>query len=99
MFPRIQTDSRELNQLQTLIQEAFLPLQNNPMCNGTFLNNIALISGSTTIFHGLGHPVQGWIVTMIDGAATIYDAQSTNPSPKTLVLVSDAAVTVNLYVF
>ena len=99
-FARVQTGNRELNQVQNNIATALQPLQGNLLLQGKFLTSVELANGTTTVFHNLGRPLVGWFVTMIDGAATIYDAQGANTSKdQTLVLVSSAAVTVNLYVF
>lgn len=56
-----------------------------------------LINGSTTINHGLGRPLQGWFLTDVNGAATIYRSQPFND--KTLTLTSSAVVTVSIGVF
>lgn len=64
------------------------------------LTGVALINGSTTINHKLGRKLQGWLIIGLNGAASIYDNQANNSmKDKTLVLVSNAAVTVNLMVF
>lgn len=93
----MQTESREVNQLQSNIATVLNPLLSNPLLNGSFLTGIALISGTTVIAHGLGRTPQGWMLTDINGAATVYRSAAFNSS--TLSLTSDASVTVNLYVF
>lgn len=56
--------------------------------------------GSNTIQHKLDRKLQGWVFVRKGAAAEVYDTQDTNTTPdRTLVLVSDAAVTVNIYVF
>lgn len=76
------------------------PVLNNPLVKGSLLNNISLINGTTVVNHKLGRKLQGWIVVGIDGAAAIYDNQASNQTPQlTLSLTSNAAVTVNLWVF
>lgn len=99
-FARVQSVDRELNQVQSNIATALQPLQNNALLPGRFINGVSLAIGSTTIYHSLGRPLAGWIITSIDGASSVYDEQSSNDNPQlTLVLNSSAAVTVNLYVF
>lgn len=56
-----------------------------------------MINGVTTINHKLGQVQQGWFIIDINGAATVYRSQPFND--KTLVLTSNAAVTVNIGVF
>lgn len=95
-FARVQTQSRELNQVQSNLATALQPVFTSPFFEGQFANDISLISGTTVVQHGLGRQLTGWFVTDIDGAATIY---STGKTDSTLTLVSSAAVTVNLFVF
>ena len=73
------------------------PLIRNPMSQGTYLNNVVLASGANVINHTLGHMQQGWLITDINSAATIYRSQPFNNL--TLTLTSSAAVTVTLYVY
>lgn len=96
-FAKIQTTDREKNQIQENIKQAMQPIVTNPMSGGAFLKPQHLIAGTTTIPHGLGRMQQGWIVSDVDAAAKIYRAEAFNSD--NLVLVSDAAVTVVLYVF
>lgn len=73
------------------------PIIASPLSSITILKDKALINGITTINHGLGRLMQGWIILDINGAATIYRSASLNA--KTLTLTSNAAVTVSLGVF
>ncbi len=99
-FQLVQTSDRNVNQLQQSIAQAVNPLLQNPVTQGNLINGVSLVVGSNTINHGLNAALQGWIIVGINGIASVYDAQATNPSPgKTLILISSAAVTVNLYVF
>ena len=76
------------------------PILDNPLVKGQQLIQISLTSGSNVINHKLGRKLQGWIITGINGAATIYDTQATNQMPElTLNLTSNASVTINLWVF
>lgn len=99
-IPKVQTDDRNINQLQTNINTALNPILSNPINSGTILNSISLTSGSNTINHGLNKKLQGWFIIGINGVSSIYDTQSSNSSPdKTLQLVSSSNVSVNVYVF
>lgn len=96
----VQTPDRTINQLQQNISQSVNPIINNPLVDGNILLSQNLISGTNVLNHGLGRPLQGWSIIGINGAAQIYDAQSTNPNPQaTLILISNAAVTINLYCF
>ena len=69
----------------------------NPILNGVQLSGVALINGTTTFPHLLGRMMQGWFITDINGAATIFRPVSLND--KTLTLTSSAAVSVDIWVF
>lgn len=89
-----------LQQMQQQWKADIDPALASPLWQGLQLTSVALVNGTTTINHTLGRTLQGWFLTGINGAATIYDLQATNPSTdRTLILVSNAAVTVSLWVF
>lgn len=73
------------------------PILTNPINGTTILINIPLINGVTIINHLLGRVQQGWFLTDIQGAASIYRSAPFNAT--TLTLTSNAAVTVNIGVF
>ena len=82
------------------ITDLFTTLKDLPIINGSLLEEVALISGDTTLDHGLGRELLGWIVVGQSASATIYDKQGTNSdSGRTLILNSSAVATVNLWVF
>lgn len=69
----------------------------NPINSAHILENIVLKSGANTINHGLGHEMNGWFLTDIQGAATIYRSSPLNDL--NLTLTSNAPVTVSIGVF
>lgn len=76
------------------------PLLVCPLTKGQLLQGIELSIGANSVNHKLGRKLIGWFVVGIDGVAAIYDTQASNQMPQfTLQLVSDAEVTVNLWVF
>jgi len=87
-------------QAQTRWKSQIDPVLVNPLVSGQLLTDIVLISGVTVINHMLGQKLTGWFIIGIDAVATIYDTQASNQTPQTtLVLVSNAVCTVNLWVF
>lgn len=99
-IPSVQTDDRNVNQLQSNINNSLAPLLNNPVLMGSILTSQALGIGSNTIVHKLNRQLQGWFIVRQRALANIYDTQDSNASPATyLLLTSDAAVTVDIYVF
>ena len=97
---RVKTGSREVDQLQSNIISKLNPLLTEPLLGGHVIQNQALKAGANSLPHGLDYELQGWLLTRVQGPATIYDTQASNPTPtKTLNLVSSADVLVNIYVF
>jgi hypothetical protein len=75
-------------------------LLKNPALQSSILKNVALVAGTNTINTLLGQDLQGWSIVRQRGPASIYDEQDSNPRPNlTLILVSSAAVTVDILVF
>lgn len=96
----VQTEDRNVNQLQQNILQALRPLLQNPLLNGEFIESVSLVTGDNTILHGLDRKVQGYLVVLKSAAVTIYDKQDTNNTPNlTLILNSSGTATVTLYVF
>lgn len=73
------------------------PIIASPLSSASFLLNIPLINGTNIIQHKLGRLMQGWFISDVNGAATIYRSAPMNNL--TLTLTSSAAVTVNIGVF
>lgn len=76
------------------------PIISNSTINNIVLKQVSLVAGTNVINHKLGRALQGWETSRVRGPATIYDQQDSNQTPNlTLVLVSDAAVVIDLVVF
>jgi len=82
---------------QTIWASQIEPVLSNPVNNISMLKAITLASGANVINHKLGRKPQGWIITDINAAATIYRSQPFNDL--TLTLTSNAVATINLGVF
>lgn len=96
----MQTQNREVNQLQANIAKAVGPLLTNPALFGLLIQDERLIAGTTMVLHQLGRNLQGWIIVRQRGPSAIYDTQDSNSAPGTwLQLFSSQPVTVDLYVF
>jgi hypothetical protein len=96
-LPYSQTINADLNALQTKWRGILNPFLAIPLNNSTLLTGIPLINGVTVVNHTLGRMMQGWILSDVDGAATIYRSAPLNDL--TLTLTSSAAVIVSLAVF
>lgn len=76
------------------------PFISNPSLNSVIIQKVSLINGTTSVNHTLQRNLQGWRIVRVRGPATIYDKQDSNQTPDlTLVLVSNAAVTVDIECF
>jgi hypothetical protein len=64
---------------------------------GELLTGVSLSMGATVISHHLNRTLSGWVITDIDGAATVY--RSAPFSSVSLTLTSSAAVTASVWVF
>lgn len=96
----VQTDDRNINQLQQYFKKVLNPISNNPVIQGLILSKVSLKSGSNTINHTLNRNLVGWFLVRQRGAGSVYDLQDTNTSPSvTLVLNASQAVVVDIYVF
>jgi hypothetical protein len=99
-LPIYQSGSKDLLILQTNWAAQINPVIDSEINQGIILKNVALINGTTVVNHKLGRKLQGWFPVRQRALANIYDQQDTNSSSQlTLILVSDAAVTVDLFVF
>jgi hypothetical protein len=86
--------------MQTQWSSALNPIIAQPLNNGLLLQQVGLLIGSNMVNHRLGRKLQGWILTRVRAPATIYDLQDTNQqNTLTLILVSNAIVMVDLFVF
>lgn len=99
-IPRVQIDDQPTNQLQQNILSVINPLLSaNPELFGNLLTNQALTVGKNTITTGLTQSLIGWIIVRKRGLANIYDIQDSNNTIGTLILNTDTAVSVDLWVF
>ena len=88
-----------LDQTQNTWATMLDPIIMNALVRGQQLNGVKLISGTTVINHKLGRKLQGWFIVDLNGAAQVYRTNATTMPDLTLTLVSNAAVTVSLWVF
>lgn len=96
-LPIVQDQSQSVMLLQRNWKSKLDPIFSSPFVNGRMLTNISLNQGSTQIPHGLQGVQRGWLLTDIQGAASIY--RSAPFDNTNLALTSDKAVTVSLWVF
>lgn len=99
-LPQYQTDNKVLSLMQNVWSSIINPFLSNPSLQSNILKNVSLVTGSNTINHLLGRNLQGWRIIRLRAAASIYDAQDSNPRPNlTLILVASAPVVADIEVF
>ena len=99
-LPNFQTSNQPLSFLQSTWSTIIEPFLGNPSNDAHILTGVVLAIGSNTINHLLGRKLIGWRLVRVRALSNIYDTQDANARPAlTLVLVSDAAVTVDIEVF
>lgn len=99
-LPLQKSEDRVLQLLQSLWKTILDPIVDRAQNNSLILTEVSLANGTTTVKHNLNKKLSGWKIVRQRAAASIYDAQDGNPNPATtLILVSNAAVIVDLEVF
>lgn len=83
--------------MQTAWKAALTPIIQNEINQGILLQDITLQIGDNVINHLLTRAQKGWMITDINGVASIYRSQPLND--RTLTLNSSAVVTVSIWVF
>lgn len=97
---KLNTDSREQNQVQSNTEQALAPLVRNPLNNGVLLRDVVLAVGNNIIEHKMLRKPLGYIITSQSGVSNFYDNLSLDVETKlNFNLNSSAAVTVSLWVF
>ena len=96
---RIHVEDPTLMRIQDAIADTINKLPEF-LFNATLIGPVNLVTGDNVINHGLGVPVQGWVVVKRSSGAVVFDKQASNRIPdKTLILNSSTSVTVSLLVF
>jgi hypothetical protein len=98
-LPIQQTSDLDLSLVQKTWSAQLNPILANPSTNPGLLSNIILVTGSNVINHKLGRKMQGWKITDIDSAVTVYRPDTSPFNDLTLTLVSSGMATISLEVF
>ena len=99
-LPQFQSDDKDFQMLQNRWASILNPYLTNPSLKSIILRDVPLVVGSNSVNHRLGRKLQGWRLVRVRSSAQIYDNQDANQSPElTLLLVSNAAVSVDLECF
>lgn len=99
-FRKVVGQSRELNQVQTNVEQAVAEFIKNPLLDGRLIESVALTSSATRLEHKLGRTPRGYLIVKQDAAATVHDSIASETSPDLfLPLIASANVTVSIWIF
>lgn len=99
---QVNSNNREISQLQSNIVPPLNGLLANPITQGVILYSVPLtITVDNYINHGLGRPYVGFIITRLYApGAVIFESATVNSLPGLqIILKTTATVTADLYVF
>lgn len=90
-----------LGQAVSGLWTAVRALASMKLLQGAHLRDVSIANGTTTVFHTLGRPPVGWVVTRQSAALGLYESASqlAARSATTLTLTASAAGTADLWVF
>lgn len=90
LFQKLRTGN---NQLDLIIEKVYNTLQsitNLPLLSGQLIGPITLASGDNEVPHKLGRPANGYILTRVNAAVTLYDKESTNTMRTQFILINSS---------
>lgn len=96
-LPKIKDNDPAFQILQDKWAAILNPVIALPLSSSNILSGIVLKTGDNVINHLLARQMQGWMITDINAASTIYRNAPLNA--QTITLNSSAACSVNLLVF
>lgn len=101
LLKTFKSGNADLDRVQRQVADLVNPIQKIPLLDGVLLLDQVLTTGvENDIAHGLGREPAGYIQVAATGNCSIWDNQSTNPSPRqTLRLYASATTTVSIWVF
>ena len=91
-----QTDDVNLEKIQANTRSATQASRSNPLNSGITLSAVSLSIGANEIPTKIGRNIQGWFITDINAASSIYKATSND---KTITLNSSVACVVNIFIY
>jgi hypothetical protein len=103
--PRFQQtpESRPLADVQRALSQLVVELNAVPLINGRLVERVRLIGGVTTdVAHGLGRPLQGWIVARLAfdvSPSVVHEVAGTPDDALYLRLLAATTATLTLWVF
>ena len=88
-YLRYRTDNAELEQVQDSVEKKFGELDGLAILNGKLLKDVEITNNVTNkIYHGLGRPYQGYIVTKINEKVVVQVVTADDTEPGKFIPLS-----------
>ena len=98
-FNKIISQNSDLNRVQNEISREFQKLNNNPLLNILFLENVEIGISDTEIVHKFDAEIKGWFIVRLDTDARVWEPYLTGTPKVSFYLRASAACTVSLIIF
>jgi hypothetical protein len=95
-FKQINTADRDLQLIQSNIENAISQVISSALLNGRLINDISLVSGSNKVEHKLNRVPQGYIITEQNASTIVYASAKDD---KFISLESSVTCKVSLWIF
>lgn len=95
-FQKIQSNSLELQQLQSNMQRAIDPLIKCLIIDGVLVKNVQLSATATQVPHNLQRKINGWMIADINANQNVW---KTVDDERFLTLIASGAVTCSLWIY
>lgn len=93
---QVNFEDNKVGRLQSACKEIFDDITGREIIDGIRIDDVALVTTTKRIAHGLGRVPNGWIVVGIYGSATVWEVSR---DELFLTLDCSANVTADLWVF
>ncbi len=100
-FRKVRTKNDDVQLLQDAVAVVLQDVRSRTLLDGRLVSGVVLAAGVVNVVdHFLERAPQGYVVVKSSAAASVYDTQDGNVTPKrSLHLWTSADVTVSLWVF
>lgn len=104
-FRRIRSDKDDLSRVMDTTDESFKVIRSKAILDGRLITGVSITVGTKKVIsHGLGRPLQGWIIIRQSADCNFWDGQASNPTPNNTLDLNSAhasttTLTISLWVF
>jgi len=99
MFNKIISQNLDLNRVQSEISREFQKLNNNPLSNILFLENVELGTIGTEIVHKFDAEIKGWFIVRINADVRVWEPYPTGTPKVSIFLQASAPCTISIIMF